>query len=82
LRRLYETLQLEIITVIEALDRLKESPEYELCQISGKKPGVLDELAAERKKLLEKESAELEAQASQLAEEIKELSGEEPSRIA
>jgi DNA polymerase III epsilon subunit-like protein len=82
LRRLYETLQLEIITVLESLNQLRESPDYELCQLSEKKPGVLDELAAERKKLLEKESVELEKQASRLAEEIKELAGEEISRIA
>jgi len=63
----YETLQLEIITVLEALGQLRESPEFELCQISEKKPGVLDELAAERATLLEKESAELEKQAQQLA---------------
>ena len=82
LRRLYETLQLEIIDVLESLTTLKESPDFELCQISEKKPGVLDELAAERKGLLEKESAELEKQASQLAEEIKELTGEESTRIS
>ena len=81
LRRLYETLQLEIITVIESLGRLRESPDYELCQISEKKPGVLEELAAKRAKLLEKESAELEMQSDKLAEEIKELGGEEASRI-
>ena len=81
LRRLYETLQLEIITVIESLIRLRESPEYELCQLSERKPGVLDELAAERKKLLEKESAELEKQAAKLAEEIRELGRGVPSRI-
>ena len=81
LRRLYETLQLEIITVIESLGRLRESPDYELCQISERKPGVLDELAAERVKQLEKESAELETQAAKLAEEIKELSGEATERI-
>ena len=81
LRRLYETLQLEIITVIESLGRLRESPDYELCQISEKKPGVLDELAAERAKLLERESAELRQQADNLAEEIKELSGDATERI-
>ena len=81
-KALYETLQLEIITVLESLNRLRESPEYELCQISERKPGVLDELAAERAKLLEKESAELRHQADKLAEEIKELSGVEPSKIA
>jgi len=81
LRRLYETLQLEIIGVIEALGQLRESPEYELWQISEKKPGVLDELAAERAKALEKERAELEQEAERLASEIEELAGEAPARI-
>lgn len=82
LRRLHETLQLEIITVLESLNRLRESHEYELCQLCGRKPGTLEELAAERARLLEKESAELEKQAGRLAEEIKELSGETPTRIS
>jgi hypothetical protein len=81
LRRLHETLQLEIIAVLESLNRLRGSPDYELCQLSERKPGVLDELAAERRKLLEKESAELQQQADKLAEEIKELGGGEESRI-
>ena len=81
LRRLHETLQLEIIAVLESLNQLRESPDYELCQISEQKPGVFDELAAERQKLLENESARLETQAMELAQEIKELSGEWSSRI-
>jgi DNA polymerase-3 subunit epsilon len=81
LRRLHETLQLEIIVVIESLEQLKESAEYELCGIVEQRPGVLDELAAERTKLLEKESAELQQQAETLANEIKELNGEAASRI-
>jgi DNA polymerase III epsilon subunit-like protein len=82
LRRLYETLQLEIISVIESLNQLRESPDYELCRISEQKPGVLEELAAERKKLLEKETAELRQQAEKLAEEIKELTGAEQPQIS
>ena len=39
----------------KSLSRLRESPDYELCRISEQRPGVLEELAAERKKLLEKE---------------------------
>jgi hypothetical protein len=35
----------------------------QLCQISEKQPGGLDELASDKAKLLEKESAELEDQA-------------------
>jgi DNA polymerase-3 subunit epsilon len=81
LRRLYETLQVETIAVLESLNQLRESPDYELCRISEQKPGVLDDLAAERKRLLEKESAELETEASRLSEEIKELSGRPPERI-
>jgi DNA polymerase-3 subunit epsilon len=81
LRRLHESLQLEIITVIESLEQLKESAEYELCGIVEQRPGVLDELAAERVKLLEKESAELQQEAEKLANEIKELSGDDPSKI-
>ena len=45
--------------------------------ISEQKPGVLDELAAERAALLTQESAELEKQAGKLAEEITELGGAE-----
>ena len=77
LRRLHETLQKEIAAVTESLKQLRESPDYELCQLSEQKPGVLDELAAERKKQLEAEIAELETQAEQLAKEIKRLGGTE-----
>jgi hypothetical protein len=41
---------------------------------AGQKPGVLDELAAERAKQLEFENAELEKQAEELAIKIKNLS--------
>ena len=56
-------------------------PPHVGCYDYYEKPGVLAELAAERAKQLEKESAELETQASRLAEEIKELSGEAAERI-
>ena len=84
LRRLHETLQLEIVAVIESLNQLRESPDYELCQISDPAlagPGVLEELEAERAALLAQESAELETQASRLAEEIRELGGTEGAEI-
>ena len=81
LRRLHETLQLEIISVLEALNRLRASPDYELCQLSERKPGVLEELAAERARVLEKESGELAKEAERLAGEIEELGGV-ASRIA
>ena len=81
MRRLYETLELEIIAVLESLNRLRESPEYELCQISERKPGVLAELSAERAKLLEQESTELGKEADALAAGIRKSADESASRI-
>jgi hypothetical protein len=81
LKRLHETLQKEIAMVTESLKQLRESPDYELCQLAEQKPGVLDELAAERSKQLEIENEELEVQAERLAKEIKKLSGQSSSRI-
>ncbi len=75
LRRLHETLLTEIKTVTESLKQLRASPDYDLCQLAEQKPGVLDELAAERVKQLEIENAELEFQAERLAQEIKQLDG-------
>jgi len=79
LKKLHETLQKEIAVVTESLKELRESPDYELCQLAEQKPGVLDELAAERAKQLETENAELEKQAERLAKEIKKLSKEFPA---
>jgi DNA polymerase-3 subunit epsilon len=73
LRRLHETLQKEIAAVTESLKQLRESPDHELCQLAEQKPGLLDELAAERAKQLEIENAELEKQAEELAMKIKKL---------
>jgi hypothetical protein len=77
LKRLHEALQKEIAEVAESLKELRASPDYELCQLAEKRPGVLDELAAERAKLLEIENAELEKQAEELAEKIKKLSDDD-----
>lgn len=78
MKRLHETLQKEIAAVTESLKQLRESPDYELCQIAEQKPGVLDAVAAERAKQLEVENAELEKQAEQLAGEIKTLTNHPP----
>jgi len=67
----------EMAAVTESLKELRASPDYELCQLAEQKPGVLDELAAERAKQLGVEKAELEIQAGRLAKEIKQLDGTE-----
>ncbi len=76
LQRLHETLQKEIAAVTESLKTLRASPDYELCQLAEKKPGMLDELAAEQAKQLEIENAELEKQAEELALKIKAVSAD------
>jgi DNA polymerase-3 subunit epsilon len=80
-RRLHETLQAEIKVVVESLKQLRASPDYGLCQLAEQRPGVLDELAAERAKQLEIGNAELEMQAEQLAKEIKRLGGKTADKI-
>jgi hypothetical protein len=80
LRRLHETVQKEIATVRESLKQLRESSDYELCQLSEQKPGLLDELAAERTKQLEVEIEELEKQAKHLTSEIKKLTDRRPNK--
>jgi hypothetical protein len=75
LKRLDEALQKEIAEAVESLKELRASPDYELCQLAEKKPGMLDELAAERMKQHELENAELEKQAEELATKIKKVSG-------
>jgi len=81
LRRLHEMLQLDIIAVLESLNKLRESPDYELSELVKKKPGFMDELVEERQKRLDSESADLEKEAAKLASEFEELTGESPDRI-
>jgi DNA polymerase-3 subunit epsilon len=75
-KRLHETLQSEIAEVAESLRELRASPDFELCELAEKKPGALDDLAAERAKQLELENAELEKRSEELAEKIKKASGD------
>ena len=82
LRRLLDTLQIEIVTVMDSLNDLHDSPEFELYQLSARKPSLLDEIASEQAKAIAAEIAELESQAAQLQAEIAELAGDSEARIA
>lgn len=77
LRRLFETLQLEIVTTLDSRNALHESAEFELCQLCAKTPGLLEEVAAGQMEVIAAEIAQLQAQAGQLEAEIAELTGEE-----
>ena len=73
LRRLWESLELEIIRVLEAINALKESPDYELHRLTSQTPAFFDETVRRHVASLEKEVATLESEAVELAKEIEEL---------
>jgi DNA polymerase-3 subunit epsilon len=76
LRRLWESIELEIIRVLEASNALKESPDYELHRLTTQTPAFFDETVRRHVDILEKELAALESEAEGLAREIEELTGE------
>ena len=75
LEKLLESLEAEIRSVTEARERLHKSAEFELYELTAKKPEMLDTVAAKQTKLLEKEIADLTREAERLAKEIGKLTG-------
>ena len=75
LRKLLKSLELEIVGVLEATNRLHTSAEFELRALVAKNPELLNRIATKHGKLLEEEIANLRAQADQLAKRIEELTG-------
>ena len=76
LRRLWESIELEIIRVLEAGNALKESPDCELHRLTTQTPAFFDETVKRHVESLEKELTLLESQADELVKEIEELTGE------
>ena len=76
LRGLWESIELEIIRVLEAGNALKESPDYELHRLTTQTPAFFDETVRRHVESLEKELGRLESEAEELATEIEELTGE------
>jgi DNA polymerase-3 subunit epsilon len=76
LRRLWESIELEIVRVLEASNALKESPDYELHRLTTQNPAFFDETVKRHVEGLEKELMRLESEAEELAKEIEELTGE------
>lgn len=73
LEKLLESLETEILSILEATDQLRESPEFELYELTTKNAGMFDEVVAKQTALLEKEIIELKAEANRLDEEIEAL---------
>jgi hypothetical protein len=81
LKRLWESLELEIVRVLESTNRLRGSAKYELAQLVEKQPGLLDAVAARRIAALDAALAGLKTEAARLAAELGELTGEAASGI-
>ena len=75
LRQLYASLQAHILSTLAELERLRESGDYELFQLSRGRPDFLQSVADQQAEKLAAEIAALETEASQLAGEIESLTG-------
>jgi len=75
LHKLLATLQLEVVNMIESLNSLHGTSEYELYKLSVKQPGLLQEVADEQINAIAGEIIELETEAERLKAEIVELTG-------
>lgn len=75
LERLHEALQGKILELIESLDDLKASPEYEWQQKLQHAPEQFDAVVAELRAALENEITTLDAQLAQIEAEIEQLQG-------
>jgi hypothetical protein len=69
LEKLLESLEMEILSVLEATNQLRESPEFELCELTTKNAEMFDEVVSKQTTLLEKEILDLTNEADQLSKE-------------
>jgi hypothetical protein len=75
LRKLFETLQLQIVLMLDALNELRRDARYELHQLSQARSGHLEEVARTHALALDEEITALAAESSVLGEEIEMLTG-------
>ena len=78
LRSLYEHLQARILEMIETLDELRTSAEFEVFQAAEEDESVIEQIVSAQREELEQEIGELETEAEKVAEEARELAGEVP----
>lgn len=72
-RKLLESLEAEILSVLEVTHQLRESPEFELYELTAKNAEMFDAVVSKQTTLLKKEIIDLTNEADQLSREIGEL---------
>jgi DNA polymerase-3 subunit epsilon len=75
LRNLLESLQYRIVSTLDALNELQESPECELHRLSSLHPNYLDQVVKVHADSLAGEIIDLETRAARIEQEINELLG-------
>ena len=75
LRKLFETLQLQIVLVLDALNELRRDTRYELHRLSQERVGYLEDVARAHAEALDEEIASLAEESGALSEEIEMLTG-------
>jgi DNA polymerase-3 subunit epsilon len=78
LRALYEHLRARILEMIETLNDMRASPDYEIYRVAEQDAAVIERIAAAQEAELEEEIRRLKEEAERLAEEVRELAGEVP----
>ena len=81
LQQLFNSLEAEIIAVIEATNALNETPDFELYRITEKDPEIFERVVAQQISALDTELAELKTEAERLEREIVELCGEDAAVV-
>jgi DNA polymerase-3 subunit epsilon len=77
LRRLYESLQARILDAIASIDELRSGAQFELFRLASRRPGYINEVAAQYKVEIDAECEVLKSEAEKLQKEIKSLQDEE-----
>ncbi len=81
LRSLYEHLQARILELIETLDEVRASADYEIFKVAEQDAAVIERIAAAQRVELEEEIDSLKAEAERLAGEVGEV-GELVGQVA
>jgi hypothetical protein len=76
LRSLYEHLQARILELIETLDEVRASADYEIFQVAEQEAAVIERIAAAQRAELEEEIGGLKVEEKRLAGEVEELAGQ------
>jgi vacuolar-type H+-ATPase subunit I/STV1 len=74
----HATLQREIIDTLDAINRLRESADFELYSLSERRAELLQTVANDQINSITAEIAQLELEAAKLKDEIAELTGTAP----